>query len=245
MQDPGIFNALKAARLSGMSYTSPVQIEELNARIRRMASTMRLIDPDTELRLQIEEYQQTPQRTPSQPQRRADQHRDSSAMSVAGGRRIFESGRMIQKAVFPGVNPPPSLPHSASSPRKLIAKAAQSCRANRRVRAKLLLPETERMLCDVFWHVFLTHTQPTVEKEAKDELFARIAASYVHVLLKTDSRDRNDLSFVSETSACSLSKSWQRSFGRNEYISLDVYFGIKRCDCSSIPGKLSGLGQRA
>ncbi|KAJ3170123.1 hypothetical protein HDU87_008840 [Geranomyces variabilis] len=224
VQDPGIFSALKAAKLSGMSYTSPVQIEELNARIRRMASTLRLIDPEvTDLRLQVEEFQPPAQRPPSQQPRKADQHRDSSTMGVTGGRRIFDSVyhtnipvisteeadesemqeppsahemRSIKKAHFPGVNPPPPLPHTASSPRKLIAKAAQGCRANRRVRAKLLLPETERMLCDVFWHVFLTHTQPTGEKEAKDELFARIAASYVHVLLKTDSRDRNDLSFT-------------------------------------------------
>ncbi|KAI8589528.1 hypothetical protein BDZ88DRAFT_507068 [Geranomyces variabilis] len=258
VQDPGIFSALKAAKLSGMGYTSPVQIEELNARIRRMASTLRLIDPEaTDLRLQIEEFQPPAQRPPSQQPQKADQHRDSSALSVAGGRRIFDSDvplisteeadeselqqqprtppsahemRSIKKAQFPGVNPPPPLPHAASSPRKLIAKAAQGCRANRRVRAKLLLPETERMLCDVFWHVFLTLTQPAGEKEAKDELFARIAASYVHVLLKTDSRDRNDLSFTfTSVLSSAISAAFLESFPDSAK-ELDAAFEVRLSD---------------
>ncbi|KAI8914923.1 hypothetical protein DFJ77DRAFT_548914 [Powellomyces hirtus] len=200
-------DALKNVRLSGVCYTSQIQIDELNARIRRMATNMRFIDPENDVKLQVEE----------DPEENRVSHQ---------GRRIFDSTfnlseipvlailpeaapepqqdvpitvpadtRSLKQTTFPGIQAEPMrLPYNVSA-RKIIARAMQGCRANRRIRQKLLLPETESITCDFFWYMFLKRTQPSAQAE-RDALFARLSSTYVHILLQTNSRDRDDLSFI-------------------------------------------------
>ncbi|KAJ3023553.1 hypothetical protein HKX48_002426 [Thoreauomyces humboldtii] len=183
---------------------SQTQVDELNARIRRMASAMRLRDPDYDIKLQLEEddelkpmahrrifdsafalteVPETPPLKPSSPDHYIPPISDN---------------RSIEMTAFPGVLEKPSpLPHSVQ-PRKMLIRAMQGCRANRRIRQQLMLPHSESILCDFFWYMFLIKTgqQSAGAIAERDALFARIAGNYVQLLLQTSSRDRADLSFV-------------------------------------------------
>ncbi|KAI8825624.1 uncharacterized protein EV422DRAFT_563455 [Fimicolochytrium jonesii] len=156
------------ARVTGIKRVSRWQLDELNTRIQKIATDLRLSDFAIDVKLQLHEEERGP-------------------MSIAAGNRIFDSVfltevpdqptenknvkeyvhpparlvRTVEQASFPGLpNASHLLPHGIS-PRKTLTRAISQGHnlaptVNRpRFRAKIALEQTEHILCDYFWWIWL------------------------------------------------------------------------------------------
>ncbi|TPX66084.1 hypothetical protein SpCBS45565_g04730 [Spizellomyces sp. 'palustris'] len=193
------------SKLSGIVPSNALELDDLNSRIRQIAAKLRLTDPETELRLAVDsEDSDTPAKDDlltsiidpevpfssifltEVPRLRSDGERELSSPLMA-----VPQERSIEHAKFPGVQETPhSLPNGVA-PKRMLLRVLQSRTQRRRLRQKFMKTETECILMDCFWYMFLHFWQPKAQVD-KDKLFARISQNYVHLLLNTGTKEKDD-----------------------------------------------------
>ncbi|KAI9101196.1 hypothetical protein DFS34DRAFT_676653 [Phlyctochytrium arcticum] len=179
-------------------------MDDLSKRLRNVASKLRLTDAENEIKLALNSRTacfgsngQLITRVPTDDDLLQNQQSEKDAKESL--LVLLPEDRTVERLkILPGVDPTVALPHNVSC-RKVLKSVLQERPQHRRTwKDTMLCPETECILKDTFWYLFFSHWRPTAPAadEQQEKLFARIAQSYVTLLLKSTQKDKDEFCTV-------------------------------------------------